>query len=98
MYMCSVDIHTAVLPLLSLFVCLSPQHYPHREHEGRLVLLGGLSRDVKYIQINIKGCHSDGCDCHIRQIYVRGFQYDLNTHCTHTHTHTTHTRTHTHTE
>ena len=70
-----------------LFVCLSPQHYPHREHEGRIVLLGGLSRDVKY---NIKGCH--GCDCRIRQIYMyvrlRGFRYDtLHAH-THTHTHT----------
>ena len=53
---------STLLPLLSSFVCLSPQHYPHMEHEGRLVLLSGLSRDVKYIQDNIKGCHCDGCD------------------------------------
>lgn len=43
-----------------------------RETVGKLVLLRNLSSEYCYVQINIKGCHNDGCDVRIRGLHVKG--------------------------
>ena len=46
-------------------------HIP-RDKTGLVVLVRSLGRVYQYVQINIKACHSDGCDVKIRGLYVKG--------------------------
>ena len=43
-----------------------------RETVGKFVLLQNLSTEYRYIQINIKGCHNDGCDVRVRGLHIKG--------------------------
>ena len=43
-----------------------------RDTSGRVVLIRNVTMEYKYIQINFKGCHSDGCDVRIRGLYLKG--------------------------
>ena len=46
-------------------------HIP-RHKTGSVVLVKNLGRVYQYVQINIRACHSDGCDVKIREIHVKG--------------------------
>lgn len=48
-----------------------------REFTGKFSLLGSLCAEYRYVQLNIRGCHSDGCDTRIRQVYVQGYRWVL---------------------
>ena len=43
-----------------------------RETTGKFVLARGFSTDYRLVQINIKGCHNDGCDARIHGLQVKG--------------------------
>lgn len=46
-------------------------HVP-RDKTGQVVLVKNLGRVYHYIQINIRACHSDGCDVKIRGLHIKG--------------------------
>lgn len=46
--------------------------YVPRDRTGQVVLVKNLGRVYRYIQINIRSCHSDGCDVKIRGLHVKG--------------------------
>ena len=39
---------------------------------GKFMLLKDLSAEYRFIQINIRGCHNDGCDVRVRGLHVTG--------------------------
>lgn len=43
-----------------------------RGKTGPVVLLRNLARVYQCVQVNIRGCHSDGCDCRVRGLHVKG--------------------------
>ena len=43
-----------------------------RDKTGPMVLVRNLARVHQYVLINIRGCHSDGCDCRVRGLHVKG--------------------------
>ena len=43
-----------------------------RHTVGKFVLARNLSVEYRFIQVNIKGCHNDGCDVRIRGLHVSG--------------------------
>ncbi|CAI8006132.1 Zinc finger ZZ-type and EF-hand domain-containing protein 1 [Geodia barretti] len=43
-----------------------------RDKTGPVLLVRNLGRVYQYVQINIRGCHSDGCDCRVRGLHVKG--------------------------
>lgn len=43
-----------------------------RDSTGKFVLAQNLSMEYRLVQINIKGCHNDGCDARIRGLLVKG--------------------------
>jgi hypothetical protein len=43
-----------------------------RDTTGVFVLAKNLSQEYRIVQINIKGCHNDGCDARIRGLQVKG--------------------------
>ena len=46
-------------------------HIP-RGKTGSVVLVKNLGRIYQCVQINIRGCHNDGCDCKLRGLHVKG--------------------------
>lgn len=46
-----------------------------RETTGRFYLMKNLAKEYRVIQINIKGCHNDGCDVRIRGLHIKGYKY-----------------------
>ena len=46
-------------------------HIP-RDQTGSVVLVRNLGQVYQYVQINIRACHSDGCDVKIRGLQVKG--------------------------
>ncbi|XP_064406559.1 zinc finger ZZ-type and EF-hand domain-containing protein 1-like isoform X2 [Halichondria panicea] len=46
-----------------------------RQVNGRHVLMRSISSNYSIIQLNIKSCHSDGCDCRIRGLHIKGCRY-----------------------
>ena len=44
-----------------------------RNLTGKFVIAKAI-RSYRYVQINIRGCHSDGCDTRIRGISVKGYK------------------------
>ena len=46
-------------------------HIP-RHKTGSVLLIKNLGRVYRYIQMNIRACHSDGCDARIRGINIKG--------------------------
>jgi hypothetical protein len=53
---------------------MSETRVPNR-FGGYLTLLENCKKEYPVIQINIKRCHSDGCDTRIRAIIVKGYKY-----------------------
>lgn len=43
-----------------------------KEFTGKYSLIKNISAPYKFIQVNVKRCHRDGCDCRIRGLYVKG--------------------------
>ena len=43
-----------------------------RDRTGPVVLLKNLSQVYQCVQVNIRACHSDGCDCKVRGLHVKG--------------------------
>ena len=43
-----------------------------RETSGKFVVIQNLSMEYRYVQINIRGCHNDGCDVRIRGLHIKG--------------------------
>ena len=43
-----------------------------REKTGEAVLVRNLGRIYRYVQINFRTCHSDGCDVKIRELHIKG--------------------------
>ena len=43
-----------------------------REKTGKVVLVRNLGRVYRYVQINFRACHSDGCDVKIRELHIKG--------------------------
>ena len=43
-----------------------------KEFTGKYILVRNLGAIYKYIQVNIKRCHRDGCDTRVRGIHVKG--------------------------
>jgi hypothetical protein len=54
---------------------MSETRVPNR-FGGYLTLLENCKKEYPVIQINIKRCHSDGCDTRIRAIIVKGYKPD----------------------
>ena len=46
-------------------------HIP-RHKTGSVSLIKNMNRLYRYIQINIRACHSDGCDVRIRGLSIKG--------------------------
>ena len=46
-------------------------HVP-RDKTGQMVLVKNLGRVYRFVQVNIRACHSDGCDVKIRGLHVKG--------------------------
>lgn len=46
-------------------------HIP-RDKTGQVLLAKNLGRVYRYVQINIRACHSDGCDVKIRGLHIKG--------------------------
>ena len=44
-----------------------------RNLTGKFVIAKGI-RAYRYVQVNIRGCHSDGCDTRVRGITVKGYK------------------------
>ena len=44
-----------------------------RNLTGKFVIAKGI-RSYRYVQISIRGCHSDGCDTRVRGILVKGYK------------------------
>lgn len=44
-----------------------------RNLTGKFVIAKGI-RSYRYVQVNIRGCHSDGCDTRVRGISVKGYK------------------------
>ena len=49
-------------------------HVP-RDKTGPVVLVKNLGGVYHFVQINIRACHSDGCDVKIRGLHVKGSKY-----------------------
>lgn len=49
-------------------------HVP-RDKTGQMVLVKNLGRVYRFVQVNIRACHSDGCDVKIRGLHVKGSKY-----------------------
>lgn len=43
-----------------------------RDTNGSIVLVRSLAKSYQYLQISIKGCHSDGCDTKVHGLHVKG--------------------------
>lgn len=43
-----------------------------KEFTGKYSLVKNINTPYKFIQVNVKRCHRDGCDCRIRGILVKG--------------------------
>ena len=43
-----------------------------RDKTGPVLLVRNLGRVYQYVQVNVRGCHSDGCDCRVRGLHVKG--------------------------
>ena len=43
-----------------------------KEFTGKYSLVKNIHVPYKFIQVNVRRCHRDGCDCRIRGIYVKG--------------------------
>ena len=43
-----------------------------KEFTGKYSLIKNINIPYKFIQVNVRRCHRDGCDCRIRGIYVKG--------------------------
>lgn len=43
-----------------------------RETTGKFVLIRNIASECRIVQINIKGCHNDGCDARIHALLVKG--------------------------
>ena len=43
-----------------------------RDRSGPVVLVRNLARVYQVVQLNIRGCHSDGCDCKVRGLHIKG--------------------------
>ena len=50
-------------------------HVGFRHFTGEFTILENMSTYQPYVQINIKRCHSDGCDTRIRGIKTLGYKY-----------------------
>ena len=46
-----------------------------RDTLGKCNLIKNLAKEYRIIQINIKGCHNDGCDVRVRGLHIKGYKY-----------------------
>lgn len=46
-----------------------------RDTSGKVILLQNLVVEHRFVQVNFKGCHSDGCDVRVRGLHVKGYKY-----------------------